>query len=230
MSQETQKRGGLNNTPPLGKLYDIGGGRWLMLHHAGSGTPAVVIEAGGGAFGLDYYNIFQLCAQHTTCVLYDRAGSGWSDPVDGLRSAALQAELHFLGQDRVQIGDGGGGVKHQDSLGHDVIRGKAGRTAKDTQQRRCEKDCQAGQNYAKPPGRLLPCVSSPEFLEHTAHRLVPIPGFDTVPALFDSAPPAALRHPRAGESNLFSISNPNPQPPIPIPCSRNIKFPRDEAH
>ncbi len=95
MSQETQERGGLNNTPPLGKLYDIGGGRRLMLHHAGSGIPAVVIEAGGGAFGLDYYSIFELCVQRTTCVLYDRAGSGWSDPVDGPRSAAeIVTDLH----------------------------------------------------------------------------------------------------------------------------------------
>jgi pimeloyl-ACP methyl ester carboxylesterase len=95
MSQETQKRGGLNPTLPLGKLYDIGGGRRLMLHHAGSGTPAVVLETGAGAFGLDYYNLFELCAQHTTCVLYDRAGSGWSDPVDGPRSAAeIVTDLH----------------------------------------------------------------------------------------------------------------------------------------
>ncbi len=66
-----------------------------MLHHAGSGTPAVVIEAGAGAFGLDYYNLFELCAQRTTSVLYDRAGSGWSDPVDGPRRAAeIVTDLH----------------------------------------------------------------------------------------------------------------------------------------
>ncbi len=95
MSQEIHKRGGLNDAPPLGKLYEIGGGRRLMLHQAGSGVPAVVIEAGGGAFGLDYYNLFELCAQRTTCVLYDRAGSGWSDPVDGPRSAAeIVTDLH----------------------------------------------------------------------------------------------------------------------------------------
>lgn len=95
MSPETQDRGGLNNIPPLGKLVDIGGGRRLMLHHAGSGIPAVVIEAGAGAFGLDYYNIFKLCAQRKTCVLYDRAGSGWSDPVDGPRSVAeIVTDLH----------------------------------------------------------------------------------------------------------------------------------------
>jgi pimeloyl-ACP methyl ester carboxylesterase len=75
-----------DNAPPLGKLYDIGGGRRLMLLHAGMSTPAVVIEAGAGAFGLDYLNLFELCAKRTTCVLYDRAGSGWSDPVQGSRS------------------------------------------------------------------------------------------------------------------------------------------------
>src|SRR5262245_37836713 len=95
MSQETQKGDRLNDVPPLGKLFDIGGGRRLMLHHAGSGTPAVVIEAGAGAFGLDYYNLFELCAQRTTSVLYDRAGSGWSDPVDGPRSVAeIVTDLH----------------------------------------------------------------------------------------------------------------------------------------
>ena len=84
-----------DDAPPLGKLYDVGSGRRLMLHHAGTGTPAVVIEAGAGAFGLDYLNLFELCAKRTTCVLYDRAGSGWSDPVQGSRSAReIVTDLH----------------------------------------------------------------------------------------------------------------------------------------
>src|SRR5262245_63912695 len=87
MMQETQERKPQDDAPPLGKLYVVGDGRRLMLHRAGMGTPAVVIEAGAGAFGLDYLNIFDLCAKRTTCVLYDRAGSGWSDPVQGSRSA-----------------------------------------------------------------------------------------------------------------------------------------------
>ena len=58
-----------DDAPPLGELYDVGGGRRLMLYHAGTGTPAVVIEAGAGAFGLDYLNMFELCAKRTTCVL-----------------------------------------------------------------------------------------------------------------------------------------------------------------
>ena len=37
-----------DDAPPLGERYDVGGGRRLMLHHAGTGTPAVVIEAGAG--------------------------------------------------------------------------------------------------------------------------------------------------------------------------------------
>ena len=86
---------GEDDTPPLGKLYDVGGGRRLMLHHAGTGTPAVVIEAGAGAFGLDYLNMFELCAKRTTCVLYDRAGSGWSDPGPRSRSAReIVTDLH----------------------------------------------------------------------------------------------------------------------------------------
>jgi pimeloyl-ACP methyl ester carboxylesterase len=84
-----------DDAPPLGKLYDVGSERRLMLHHAGIGTPAVVIEAGAGAFGLDYLNMFELCASRTTCVLYDRAGSGWSDPVQGPRSAReIVTDLH----------------------------------------------------------------------------------------------------------------------------------------
>jgi pimeloyl-ACP methyl ester carboxylesterase len=84
-----------DDAPPLGKLYDVGGGRRLMLHHAGTGMPAVVIEAGAGAFGLDYLNMFELCAKRTTCVLYDRAGSGWSDPVPGSRSTReIVTDLH----------------------------------------------------------------------------------------------------------------------------------------
>jgi pimeloyl-ACP methyl ester carboxylesterase len=94
--REQNDRGGAqDDAPPLGKLYDIGDGRRLVLHHAGTGTPAVVIEAGAGAFGLDYLNLFELCAKRTTCVLYDRAGSGWSDPVPGLRSAReIVTDLH----------------------------------------------------------------------------------------------------------------------------------------
>jgi pimeloyl-ACP methyl ester carboxylesterase len=65
-------------TPPLGRYYDVGGRR-LLLHRSGSGSPAAVFLPGGGAVGLDYLNVQQRAAELTTSVLYDRAGTGWSD-------------------------------------------------------------------------------------------------------------------------------------------------------
>jgi pimeloyl-ACP methyl ester carboxylesterase len=95
MTQETNERQRGDDAPPLGELYDVGTGRRLMLHRAGTGTPAVVIEAGAGAFGLDYLNLLERCAHQTTCVLYDRAGSGWSDPALGPRSTRdIVTDLH----------------------------------------------------------------------------------------------------------------------------------------
>ncbi len=88
MPQATVERNRRGDAPPVGEMYDVGSGRRLMVHHDGSGTPAVVFEGGAGAFGLDYFTIFALVAQRTTAVLYDRAGSGWSDPVDRKRGAA----------------------------------------------------------------------------------------------------------------------------------------------
>ena len=54
MPPEMHERERHDDAPPLGELYDVGAGRRLMLHHVGTGTPAVVIEAGAGSFGLDY--------------------------------------------------------------------------------------------------------------------------------------------------------------------------------
>ncbi|MFE2866304.1 alpha/beta fold hydrolase [Embleya sp. NPDC059259] len=82
--------------PPLGRRYTAGGRR-LMLHRSGSGGPAVVFLPGGGMVGLDYLNIHDRTAERTTCVLYDRAGTGWSDSAELPRSAAeVTDELHDL--------------------------------------------------------------------------------------------------------------------------------------
>jgi pimeloyl-ACP methyl ester carboxylesterase len=87
----------VTDLPPLGELYEIAGGRHLMAHRAGSGRPAVVIEAGAGAYGLDYLTLFNMIAEQTTCVIYDRAGTGWSDTVALPRRAAeVVADLHSL--------------------------------------------------------------------------------------------------------------------------------------
>jgi pimeloyl-ACP methyl ester carboxylesterase len=73
--------------PPLGRYYEVAGRR-LLLHRSGSGSPAVVFLSGGGAVGLDYFNVQERAAQLTTSVIYDRAGTGWSDRVELPRSSA----------------------------------------------------------------------------------------------------------------------------------------------
>ncbi|MDN3353424.1 alpha/beta hydrolase [Actinomadura sp. DC4] len=82
--------------PPRGRLYDVGGRR-LMLHRSGTGGPPVVFIPGSGLIGLDYVNIQDRVAGLTTAVVYDRAGTGWSDPADLPRTAAeVTDELRAL--------------------------------------------------------------------------------------------------------------------------------------
>jgi len=73
--------------PPLGRYQEVGGRR-LLFHQSGVGRPAVVFLPGAGAVGLDYLNVQQGASELTTSVVYDRAGTGWSDPVALPRSAA----------------------------------------------------------------------------------------------------------------------------------------------
>lgn len=81
---------------PAGRHYEVQGRR-LFLHKSGSGGPAVVFLPGASAFGLDYLNLHERVAGFTTSVLYDRAGTGWSDPVELPRTAAeVATELREL--------------------------------------------------------------------------------------------------------------------------------------
>ena len=64
--------------PPLGRFHPVDGHN-LLLHAAGAGSPAAVLLAGGGAVGLDYLLAQRDIAEFTTGVVYDRAGTGWSD-------------------------------------------------------------------------------------------------------------------------------------------------------
>ena len=67
------------------------------MHHSGDGEPAVTFVAGGGAMGLDYLLSQQQVAELTSCLIYDRAGTGWSDDADLPRSAQeVTDELHDL--------------------------------------------------------------------------------------------------------------------------------------
>jgi pimeloyl-ACP methyl ester carboxylesterase len=86
----------VTTTPPIGRLYNVGGRR-LFLHRSGSRGPVVVFLAGASAVGLDYLNVHDQVAEFTTSVLYDRGGTGWSDPVELPRTAAdVASELREL--------------------------------------------------------------------------------------------------------------------------------------
>jgi pimeloyl-ACP methyl ester carboxylesterase len=71
-------RGADTGGTPLGTRYEVDG-RHLLLHRSGSGGPAVVFLPGAGLVGFDYLNITEQVSSFTTSVLYDRAGTGWSD-------------------------------------------------------------------------------------------------------------------------------------------------------
>jgi pimeloyl-ACP methyl ester carboxylesterase len=96
--QADARQGGkaIYGAPPIGRLCDVEG-RHLFLHQTGSGGPAVVFAPGGGCIGLDYLIIHDQVSQFTTSVLYDRAGTGWSDNVELPRnSTEVAAELRSL--------------------------------------------------------------------------------------------------------------------------------------
>ncbi|MFJ9417192.1 alpha/beta fold hydrolase [Streptomyces sp. NPDC101227] len=82
--------------PPVGGFQEIDGRR-VFVHRSGSGGPAVVFLPGASAVGLDYFGVQQEVSQFTTAVLYDRGGTGYSDPIPLPRTAAAVAtELHEL--------------------------------------------------------------------------------------------------------------------------------------
>jgi pimeloyl-ACP methyl ester carboxylesterase len=102
--------------PPLGKLYDVGGHK-MHLYCVGSGSPTVVLEAGAGAFALDWYFVQPGVARITRVCSYDRAGHGWSElgplPRTAVQAAHdLNALLHAAGEKGpfVVVGHSLGGV------------------------------------------------------------------------------------------------------------------------
>jgi pimeloyl-ACP methyl ester carboxylesterase len=82
--------------PGPGQLVDVGGHR-LHLHCVGQGGPTVVLDAGLGAFSLDWGAVQPEIATTTRVCAYDRAGLGWSEPGPRPRSPQQFAdELYTL--------------------------------------------------------------------------------------------------------------------------------------
>lgn len=69
----------------------------MRIQCMGQGSPAIVLEAGGGNDGLTWIAMQPKLAVHTKVCSYDRAGMGWSDARPGVRDADhIAAELHEL--------------------------------------------------------------------------------------------------------------------------------------
>ena len=81
---------------PPGKLIDIGG-RKLHLYCTGTGSPIVILMAGGGAFSIDWALVQPKVAQNTRVCSYDRSGLAWSDrgPKDETVEQTV-SDLHIL--------------------------------------------------------------------------------------------------------------------------------------
>jgi pimeloyl-ACP methyl ester carboxylesterase len=76
--------------PPPGIILEAGASR-LHLQIAGSGKPAVVLEAGIAATSLSWALVQPELAKFTTVVSYDRAGLGWSGPATTPRTPGVIA-------------------------------------------------------------------------------------------------------------------------------------------
>ena len=77
--------------PPPGQLIAINGRR-LHLNCQGTGTPAILLDAGQGGWSSDWRNIMEEVVELGRVCAYDRAGYGWSDPADDERSPQALAD------------------------------------------------------------------------------------------------------------------------------------------
>ena len=79
--------------PSVGRIVNIGGER-LYLDCRGSGSPAVLLEAGAGDFSVVWALVQGRVAEFTRVCSYDRGGYLWSDPGQRPRTyAQLALEL-----------------------------------------------------------------------------------------------------------------------------------------
>jgi pimeloyl-ACP methyl ester carboxylesterase len=78
-----------------GRMIDVGGHQ-LYIECAGSGGPAVILQAGLGASSSSWAGIEPAIAATSTVCTYDRAGHGRSDEAGSQDGIALATDLHTL--------------------------------------------------------------------------------------------------------------------------------------
>src|ERR1700722_20326635 len=105
--------------PAPGRTVDVGGHR-MHINCTGSGSPVLVLEAGGQNDSTIWRGVQPALSKTTTVCSYDRAGTGWSDTQPGPRDADhVAAELHQL---LVQAGIKGPLILMAHSIGGLFIR------------------------------------------------------------------------------------------------------------
>jgi len=81
---------------PPGQTFLVGG-HTMRIDCSGSGSPAIILDAGLGNDGLIWGGVQPALAKTTRVCSYDRAGFGWSDPLPPPRDADhIATELHGL--------------------------------------------------------------------------------------------------------------------------------------
>lgn len=79
------------------QLVDVGHGRRMNIYCKGSGSPAVILEAGLGGDTTSWATVHPLIAAKTKTCAYDRAGLGFSDGSNRPNTVGNSAEdLHAL--------------------------------------------------------------------------------------------------------------------------------------
>ena len=79
---------------PPGRLVDIDGKKMHLLC-SGSGGPTILLESGASSFAIDWARVQPVVAKGNRVCSYDRAGYGWSEPVDHeLRGEDAVRRLH----------------------------------------------------------------------------------------------------------------------------------------
>ena len=78
--------------PPPGTLVDVGGYRMHILAEGDAGSgPTVIWIPGGHAQGLALHHLHAAIRDETRSILFDRPGTGWSDPGPFPRRTASEA-------------------------------------------------------------------------------------------------------------------------------------------
>ncbi len=106
----------LTRFPPPGTLIEIDG-RLMHIHCQGVGSPTVVVEQGAGSMSAAWTEIHAEVAQVTRVCAYDRAGLGYSEPIDRpLRAEEVATtlaqllEARGIDDDLVLVGWSAGGL------------------------------------------------------------------------------------------------------------------------